>query len=257
MDFSNWNETLDAVAAGDDEAYGDEVFDCNLGKNHDIPLQPAVTHVPNLAVDEAGNTESQGLLVDMSTSDITSGSLVAKFHLRQYGDKDCVQVVVPTSHELCAKQEPEIEKGCEQIYWKDGKREAARKKTNTATKDDDKMEYVHNYAFLMPKVFCPKTGKELSLHRKYYHEKDGEPADCTKLRVARKLVPGNIEEEGRYVKVKGYRENDGKVPVSKVHYSFQLAYEGTEQKIDESNDDAGGDEDDSDEDLADMRRATA
>lgn len=241
---------MDAIANGQDGEY-DELFACKLGENHDLPLQPIITHVPTLTVDDTGNAETQGLLVDMSTPNITGGTLVAKFHLGNSRGKDCIQVVIPTSHETCAKQETEIEKTCDLLNWKDENRAKARKKTNLAIRENGEMDHVNNYAFEMPTV-TSSTGKALKLCRTYFHETDAEPEGCTRLRVARKIVPGDITQEGQYVDVKGY----GKVPLSLAHFSFQLAFEDTEQKI-KYNDGEDADADESDEDLADLRKANA
>lgn len=242
---------MSALAEGKGEKYGD-VFILKMGENLDLPLQPTVTHVPNLTVDKTGDVETQGILVDMSTTDIHGGTLGAKFNLSTSRGNDCIQVVIPTSHETCAKQAEEIEKGCEKLNWKDANRAKARKKANQAIKDNNKMDHVNSWAFEIP-TLTSSTGEALHISRKYFHETDKDAEGCTRLRVARKIVPGDITKEGQYIKVKGYTENDGKVPVSLAHFSFQLAFEDTEERI-VSNEDE--DDSESDEDLADAIAST-
>jgi len=231
-----------------------EYFKCHLGQNHDIPLNPTITNVPNLKTDESGNAETAGLNVDMYTADIAPGTLYAKFQFDE-GPKgeDLVQVVLPTSHENSIKQEPHVEEACEQLNWKDENRAKARKKTQQAMKDADKVHHSNNYAFEMPTVTSSITGKPLKLSRKFFHAKDGESEGSTRLRVSRKVVPGDIAKEGQYVKLSGYDENEGKVPQSLVHFNFMLAFEDTEERI--NSEDDGSDGSDSDEDISDFRRS--
>jgi hypothetical protein len=254
MKFHKWDETLDAIADGP-TGETTELFRCNLGENHDLPLCPSVTHVPNLKTDETGNAETGGLLVDMYTADLAPGTLYAKFQFDE-GPKgeDLVQVVLPTSHENCIKQEPLVEEACEQLNWKDENRAKARKKAQQAMKDADKVNLTNNYAFAMPTVTSSITGETLKPSRKYFHEKEGEPEGSTRLRVSRKVVPGDVSKEGQYIKLNGYDENEGKVPKSLVHFSFMLAFEDALERIN-SDDEGSGSGSDSDEDICDFRKS--
>ncbi len=247
--FHKWGDTLEAIADGPAGEKA-EYFKCHLGQNHDIPLNPTITNVPNLKTDESGNAETAGLNVDMYTANLAPGTLYAKF---QYAD-DIVQVVIPTSDENSIKQEPDVEEACEQFNWKDENRAKARKKTQQAMKDADKVHHSNNYAFEMPTVTSSITGKPLKLSRKFFHAKEGEPGGSTRLRVSRSVVPGDIAKEGQYVKLRGYDENEGKVPQSLVHFNFMLAFEDTEERINSEDEGSGSD---SDEDISDFRRSNA
>lgn len=255
--FHKWGETLDAIEDGP-AGESSELFKCNLGENHDIPLNPTITHVPNLKADATGNTETGGLLVDMHTAVIAPGTVAAKF---QYGEgskgEHLVQVIIPSSQENCIKQEPLVEEACEQSLWKDENRAKARKKALQAMKDADKVNHTNNYAFEMPTVTSSTTGETLKPSRKYFHEKEGEPEGTTRLRVSRKVVPGDITKEGQYVKLNGYEnENEGKVPLTLVHFNFMLAFEDTLERINSDDEDSDSDSD-SDEDLSDFRKSNA
>lgn len=249
--FHNWDDVKEGLLlAAEKEKYQDN-FQLFYGHNKDTPWKWVVTSMKNMEIRaEKGAQTGSGALFEAFTTEVHPSSNRAKFYLRK---KDCqigIHVLRPNSYESFTQNIHEVEGIQEVMYGESISRQIARQQSIVKIKNDANPNYaISEFYFCPPGPVCEIEGKALEFCRDHFHNEGEDGMDEDEianipLTVAKKIIPGDVNIEGRYVEVDGV-----KVPVSVALYSFQLVCKDSEKRLELSEQETSGDDSESDDEM--------
>eukprot|EP00984_Skeletonema_dohrnii_P012682 scaffold5182_cov118-Skeletonema_dohrnii-CCMP3373.AAC.2 len=261
-----WEDFKQQFTVASESGEYDDKYDLKYGVNKETPFKWVVTPLMNMEIpseDSGKMNTGRGALFEAITTEVHASTLRTRFYLRTaWNDVEKenqlgIHLLRPSSYEHFIHNIGEIEEFHAVMTNESESRLIARKQSIVKIKNDGQENFSTSEIYFCPTAPTSEiSGKVLHFCRDHFHQggEDGDDealvADIP-LTVAKKIIPGDIDIEGRYVQVK-----DERYPVTTAVFSFQLACKESEVTLWSDQETSSDDDSDSDEEMRMQNKMT-
>lgn len=229
--YAKWDDFKTALKNVEEgREFQGETYTLDFGHNKDNPLNFVVSNMTKVEVDD-GDRDVSVIIVEGFTTDIHESTLQMRFYLRRIDGEWGIHVIRPLSFQQYNNLMSSIDDAASAVFeYGDAERKKARKKNKTHIIMLNEVHYAVSEFYVLPDAPVDQDGNPLAYCRDFFHDKVDDEEDDGQdipLHVAKEIVPGDVDVEGRYVDVKG----EGKVPVSVFLFSLQFALKDSAENI--------------------------
>ncbi|KAK1736381.1 hypothetical protein QTG54_012981 [Skeletonema marinoi] len=247
-----WEDFKQQITVASESGDYEDKYDLKYGVNKETAFKWVVTPLMNMEIpseDSVRMNTGRGALFEAITTDVHASTLRTRFYLRtawnevEKKNQLGIHLLRPSSYEHFIHNIGEIEEFHAVMTNESESRLIARKQSIVKIKNDGQENFSTSEFYFCPTAPTSEIKGEVG-------DDEALVADIP-LTVAKKIIPGDVDIEGRYVQVK-----DERYPVTTAVFSFQLACKESEVTLWSDKEASSDDDSDSDEEMRMQNKMT-